>query len=82
MYSHLRRSAHAHALLNGIPVPRMQRDMEAARELTRRHIDAVRRVTELTTYERLFSLWHVLHLPLFFMLLVAGIVHVVAVHVY
>ncbi len=60
----------------------MHREVQAARELARRHIDAVRRVTELTTYERLFSLWHVLHLPLFFMLLVAGIVHVVAVHVY
>jgi len=82
MYSHLRRSARAHALLHNIPVSRMQREVQAARELARRHIDAVRRVTELTTYERLFSLWHVLHLPLFFMLLVAGIVHVVAVHVY
>jgi hypothetical protein len=82
MYAHLRRSARAHALLHGIPVQRMQREIQAARELARRHIDAVRRVTELTTYERLFSLWHVLHLPLFFMLLVAGIVHVVAVHVY
>jgi hypothetical protein len=82
MYSHLRRCAHAHALLHGTTVKRMQRELQAARELSRRHIDAVRRVTELTTYERLFSLWHLLHLPLFFMLLVAGIVHVVAVHVY
>lgn len=82
MYSHLRRSARAHSLVHGIPLQRMQREVQAARELARRHIDAVRRVTELTTYERLFSLWHVLHLPLFFMLLVAGIVHVVAVHVY
>jgi hypothetical protein len=82
MYSHLRRSARAHSLVHGIPMNRMQREVEAARELTRRHIDAVRRVTELTTYERMFSLWHVLHLPLFFMLLVAGIVHVVAVHIY
>jgi hypothetical protein len=56
--------------------------LQAAREMAFRHIDAVRRVAELSTYERLFSLWHVLHLPLFFMLLVAGIVHVIAVHVY
>lgn len=82
MYSHLRRSARAHSLVHGIPLDRMQRELQAARELARRHIDAVRRVTELATYERLFSLWHVLHLPLFFMLLVAGIVHVVAVHIY
>jgi len=37
---------------------------------------------ELHFFERLFSLWHVLHLPLFFLMLVAGIVHVWAVHRY
>jgi hypothetical protein len=47
-----------------------------------RRIDASRRVAEFSLYERLFSLWHVLHLPLFLMLLLAGIVHVIAVHVY
>lgn len=43
---------------------------------------ATRRVVEFSAYERLFSLWHALHLPLFMMLLVAAVVHVVAVHVY
>jgi len=33
-------------------------------------------------FTRLFSLWHVVHLPLFLMLLISGIVHVVAVHMY
>ncbi len=47
-----------------------------------RRLEATRRVAEFESYERLFSLWHVLHLPLFFLLLVAGIVHVIAVHVY
>jgi len=32
-------------------------------------------------YERLFSLWHLLHLPLFVMLIITGVVHVV-VHLY
>jgi hypothetical protein len=82
MNSHLRISAVRHAAARGIRVAQMHRERKAARELARRHIDAVRRVTELSTYERLFSLWHILHLPLFFMLLVASIVHVVAVHVY
>jgi len=45
-------------------------------------IRAVRRVCAFGAYERLFSLWHALHLPLFLMLLVAGIVHVIAVNVY
>lgn len=43
---------------------------------------ATRRVAEFEAYERLFSLWHALHLPLMFMLLVSAAVHVVAVHVY
>jgi len=43
---------------------------------------ATRRVVEFTAFEQLFSLWHALHMPLFIMLIVAGIVHVVAVHIY
>jgi hypothetical protein len=42
----------------------------------------VRRVAGFTFYERLFGLWHVLHLPLFVMLLITGIIHVYAVHMY
>ncbi|WP_338353348.1 hypothetical protein [Thalassolituus oleivorans] len=43
---------------------------------------ASRRVLEFSFYERLFSLWHVIHLPFFIMLVLSGIVHVVAVHMY
>jgi hypothetical protein len=43
---------------------------------------ATRRVAGFQAYERLFSLWHALHLPLIFVLIVAGIVHVIAVNVY
>jgi hypothetical protein len=55
---------------------------KAALEYAGRRLRASRQVAEFRVYERLFSLWHVLHLPLFFMLLAAGIVHVIAVHVY
>lgn len=47
-----------------------------------RRLAITRRVAGFEAYERLFSLWHALHLPLIFIMLVAGIVHVVAVHVY
>ena len=43
---------------------------------------SARRVAEFESCDRLFSLWHVLHLPLFGMLFVAGIVHVIAVNIY
>lgn len=45
-------------------------------------LSATRRVVEFSAFERFFSLWHALHMPLFLMLLIAGVVHVVAVHVY
>ena len=53
-----------------------------ARNYADRRLDAGRRTAEYRAYARLFSFWHVLHMPLFFMLLVAGIVHVVAVNIY
>ena len=43
---------------------------------------AARRVAEFESCERLFSAWHILHMPLFVMLVIVGIVHVIAVHVY
>lgn len=54
----------------------------AVKRYIARRLQATRQVVEFQAYERLFSLWHVLHLPLFFILLIAGVVHVVAVHVY
>ena len=47
-----------------------------------RRLAATRRVAGFEAYERLFSFWHALHLPLIFMMIIAGVVHVVAVHVY
>jgi len=50
------------------------------------HLDAyfatVKKVTTLHFFERLFRLWHFLHLPLFLLLIQAALVHVVAVHLY
>jgi hypothetical protein len=46
------------------------------------YLGTVRQVAGLSFYERLFSLWHILHLPFFFMLVISGFVHVYAVHMY
>ena len=59
-----------------------QRIGAAVRAYADRRLDARRRVAEYRLYARLFSYWHVLHIPLFFMLLIAGIAHVIAVNVY
>lgn len=45
-------------------------------------LQAVQRTSQFSTYERLFSLWHVIHIPFMCMLVITAIVHVVAVHVY
>jgi hypothetical protein len=47
-----------------------------------RYLLTMRRAAGLSFFERLFALWHVLHVPLFVMLVIAGITHVVAVHLY
>lgn len=46
------------------------------------HLATVRQVAGFTVYERMFALWHVVHVPLFWMMLVAIGIHVVAVHMY
>lgn len=56
--------------------------MSAARQHVRSYLGSIAKAAELSFYERLFSLWHILHVPLFFLLLITGIVHVVAVHMY
>ncbi len=53
-----------------------------ARSYAHRRLEAGRRTAEFRLYANLFSFWHVIHIPLFFMLLVAGIVHVIAVNIY
>jgi hypothetical protein len=46
------------------------------------HLRRVRQVAAFSCYERLFSLWHVFHLPFFFILVLAAGAHVLAVHMY
>jgi hypothetical protein len=54
----------------------------ASRKLVRRYLTAVVRVAQYTAYERLFSLWHVAHVPFVYLLVISAIVHVIAVHAY
>lgn len=53
-----------------------------SRKLIRRYLNAVVRVAQYTAYERLFSLWHIAHIPFVYLLIISAIVHVVAVHMY
>ncbi len=42
----------------------------------------LQRVAQFSIYERLFSLWHVLHIPLVALLVLSVTFHVIAVHMY
>jgi hypothetical protein len=53
-----------------------------ARKLVRRYLNSVVRVAQYTAYERLFSLWHVAHIPFVYLLVASAVVHVIAVHAY
>lgn len=43
---------------------------------------AIARIEAFRLYERLFALWHLLHLPLFVIMVLAALGHVLAVHMY
>lgn len=47
-----------------------------------RRLRALRSICVLGINEILFSYWHVLHLPLFIMLILSGLIHVAVVHLY
>ena len=46
------------------------------------YIKAVRDVAQFHTYERLFSWWHIFHIPLVYLLVFSGIFHVFSVNMY
>ncbi|MBI5889527.1 MAG: hypothetical protein HZB47_02470 [Nitrosomonadales bacterium] len=46
------------------------------------YLHAVRDAAQFNTYERLFSWWHIFHIPLVYMMVFSAIYHVYAVHAY
>jgi hypothetical protein len=46
------------------------------------HVEQTLGVAQLRAWERLFALWHVLHLPFVYVMVACAVVHVVAVHAY
>lgn len=60
----------------------LARTSRAAKVLVAEYLRAVQRVAQFTVFERLFSWWHVLHVPLVYMLVLSAIAHVIAVHMY
>jgi hypothetical protein len=66
--------------------PTVARDYQRLRKSSSNYIRSFVRLTsrvcQFTLCERLFSVWHVLHMPLFFMMVISALIHVLAVHMY
>jgi hypothetical protein len=61
---------------------KLERRIRSRKALIAAHLRAVQRVAQFGVFERLFSWWHVLHVPLVYMMVLAAVAHVVAVHMY
>jgi len=54
----------------------------ATRQYLRRRLAEIRKVAQFGFFEKLFSLWHIIHVPFFIMMVLSALVHVLAVHMY
>jgi len=78
----LERLGRAHARKHDADITKVKNRVAAGKLAIRQYLNAVVDVARFSAYERLFSLWHILHVPFVFMLIISGIVHVIAVHMY
>lgn len=60
----------------------LARRLAKGTRLVRAYAGHVQGIAQFAAYERLFALWHVLHLPFVFMLFFSTVAHVVYVHMY
>jgi hypothetical protein len=82
LHRYVRRGLRASARKSTVIAAESKRLRRTANTYVDRRLAATRRVAAFQGYERLFSLWHALHIPLIFMLIIAAVVHVIAVNVY
>jgi len=78
----LRRILRNHAVQRQWSRTKYRHRLDSADARIRDYLESVRDTAQFRAYERLFSLWHLLHVPFVFMLVISGVVHVIAVHMY
>jgi len=71
-----------HSSVKGWDKKRVKRLIRDANNEITPYLNGLYDMYGFRVFESLFSLWHFLHLPLFFMLVLTGIIHVVVVHSY
>lgn len=81
----LRQAMQAQAAQNNFSAAQME-SMEALfedyRDKIASYLKAVRDAAQFHTYERMFSWWHIFHIPLVYMMVFSALYHVYAVHAY
>ena len=86
MWISLSRAAHRELGARAAAYPAVARDIHRLKKACsiyiRNFVHLTTRVAQYTLFERISSLWHVLHMPLFFMMVISALVHVLAVHMY
>ncbi len=60
----------------------LKRQRQEGHDTIATHIAMAFRITKFSVFERAFALWHLFHLPLTFILMIAVAAHIVAVHLY
>ncbi len=63
-------------------MPKYSRESRIRRQLVLDYLYGVERMAQFAVFERIFALWHVMHIPLVYMLAATAIWHVIAVHMY
>ncbi len=82
LHGYIRRALRRGARKSAVLASERQRLRTTACAYVDRRLAATRRVAGFEGFERLFSLWHALHVPLIFMMIIAAVIHIIAVHVY
>lgn len=63
-------------------MPKYSRESRIRREMVMDYLYGVERLAQFAVFERIFALWHVMHIPLVYLLVATAIWHVIAVHMY
>jgi hypothetical protein len=61
---------------------RTRRLLAQARRLVQDDLMTVQRIVQFSAWQKLFSWWHVAHVPFVYLMVLSAVAHVVAVHIY
>jgi hypothetical protein len=78
----IERAVLSHAMRNNWPRSKRLAEVKMASELIEDYVRAIDTTARYAYWERMLAGWHMIHIPLVYLLLATAIAHVVAVHMY